>query len=166
MGKSETSIASIGIKILLSDLISQINEATFELISMMLYNGFIEDENDYYNEVYNEVVNYKLPETWLEYKEYVETNFKKYGSYNKSKFSTKVHHTIEDGCLFDKYLLVPIKEIISSTRWGYDREGTNSSSRPIDFDLSVNTDEYKELEKYNIVFINLLSKYLISIYIF
>ena len=153
MGKSETSIASIGIKILLSDLISQINETTFELICMMLYNGFIEDENDYYNEVYNEVVNYKLPETWLEYKEYVETNFKKYGSYNKSKFSTKVHHTIEDGCLFDKYLLVPIKEIISSTRWGYDREGTNSSSRPIDFDLSVNTEEYKELEKYNIVFI-------------
>ena len=153
MGKSETSIASIGIKILLSDLISQINEATFELISMMLYNGFIEDENDYYNEVYNEVVNYKLPETWLEYKEYVETNFKKYGSYNKSKFSSQTLHTIEDGCLFDKYLLVPIKEIISSTRWGYDREGTNSSSRPIDFDLSVNTDEYKELEKYNIVFI-------------
>ena len=153
MGKSETSTASIGIKILLSDLISQINEATFELICTMLYNGFIEDENDYYNQVYNEVVNFKLPETWLEYKEYVETNFKKYGSYNKSKFSGEVHHTIEDGCLFDKYLLVPIKEIISSTRWGYDREGTNSNSRPIDFDLSVATDEYKELEKYNIVFI-------------
>ena len=153
MGKSETSTASIGIKILLSDLISQINETTFELICMMLYNGFIEDENDYYNEVYNEVMNFKLPETCLEYKEYVETNFKKYGSYNKSKFSSEVHHTIEDGCLFDKYLLVPIKEIISSTRWGYDREGTNSNSRPIDFDLSVNTEEYKELEKYNIVFI-------------
>lgn len=153
MGKSETSTASIGIKILLSDLISQINETNFELISMMLYNGFIEDENDYYNEVYNEVMNFKLPETCLEYKEYVETNFKKYGSYNKSKFSGQTWHTIEDGCLFDKYLLVPIKEIISSTRWGYDREGTNSNSRPIDFDLSVNTDEYKELEKYNIVFI-------------
>jgi hypothetical protein len=153
MGKSETSTASIGIKILLSDLISQINEATFELICTMLYNGFIEDENDYYNQVYNEVVNFKLPETWLEYKEYLETNFKKYGSYNKSKFSSEVHHTIEDGCLFDKYLLVPIKEILSSTRWGYDREGTNSNSRPIDFDLSVATDEYKELEKYNIVFI-------------
>jgi len=153
MGKAETSTASIGIKILLSDLISQINETTFELISMMLYNGFIEDDNDYYNEVYNEVMNFKLPETCLEYKEYVETNFKKYGSYNKSKFSGQTWHTIEDGCLFDKYLLVPIKEILSNTRWGYDREGTNSNSRPIDFDLSVNTDEYKELEKYNIVFI-------------
>ena len=153
MGKSETSIASIGIKILLSDLISQINEATFELISMMLYNGFIEDENDYYNEVYNEVVNYKLPETWLEYKEYLETNFKKYGSYNKSRCSNEVHHTVENGCLFDQYLLVPIKKILSTERWGYDREGTNCNSKPIDFDLSVNTDEYKELEKYNIVFI-------------
>ena len=153
MGKSETSIASIGIKILLSDLISQINEATFELISMMLYNGFIEDENDYYNEVYNEVVNYKLPETWLEYKEYLETNFKKYGSYNKSRYSNEVQHTVENGCLFDQYLLVPIKKILSTERWGYDREGTNCNSKPIDFDLSVNTDEYKELEKYNIVFI-------------
>ena len=153
MGKSETASTSIGIKILLSDLISQINETTFEIICMMLYNGFIEDENDYYNEVYNEVMNFKLPETWLEYKEYVETNFKKYGSYNKSKFSGQTWHTIEDGCLFDKYLLVPIKEILSTERWGYDREGTNCSSRPIDFDLSVDTDEYKELEKYNIVFI-------------
>lgn len=153
MGKSETSTASIGIKILLSDLISQINETTFELISIMLYNGYIEDENDYCNEVYNEVMNCKLPETWLEYKEYLETNFKKYGSYNKSKYSGQTLHSIENGCLFDKYLLVPIKEILSSTRWGYDREGTNSNSKPIDFDLSIATDEYKQLEKYNIVFI-------------
>jgi len=153
MGKSETAYTSIGIKILLSDLISQINETTFEIICMMLYNGFIEDDNDYYNEVYNEVVNCKLPETWLEYKEHLETNFKKYGSYNKSKFSGQTWHTIENGCLYDQYLLVPIKEILSTTRYGYDREGTNCSSRPIDFDLSVDTDEYKELEKYNIVFI-------------
>ena len=153
MGKSETSTASIGIKIILGDLVSQINEATFELICMMLYNGFIEDDNDYYNEVYNEIMNCKIPETWLEYKEYVETNFKKYGSYNKSRFSGQTWHSIENGCLFDKYLLVPIKEILSTTRYGYDREGTNGSSRPIDFDLSVATDEYKELEKYNIVFI-------------
>jgi len=153
MGKSETSTASIGIKILLSDLISQINEKNFEIICFMLYEGFIEDDNDYYNEVYNQVVNRELPETWLEYKEYLETNFKKYGSYNKLRFSNEVHHTIENGCLFDQYLLFPIKKILSTERWGYDREGTNCSSRPIDFDLSVNIDEYKELEKYNIVFI-------------
>ena len=154
MGKSETSTASIGIKILLSDLISQINETTFEIIYMMLYNGFIEDENDYYNDVYTLVIHCnELPETWLEYKEYLETNFKKYGSYNKLRYSNEVQHTVENGCLFDQYLLVPIKKILSTERWGYDREGPNCNSKPIDFDLSVNTDEYKELEKYNIVFI-------------
>jgi hypothetical protein len=138
MGKSETSTSSIGIKILLSDLISQINEKNFKLIDDILLNGFIEDDNDYCNELYIQIMMYNsLPETWLEYKEYLETTFK----------------TIKNSCLFDKYLLLPIKEILSTTRWGYDREGINGLSTSIDFDMSVNTDEYKELEKYNIVFI-------------
>ena len=154
MGREETCEASIGIKILLSDLISQINEKNFKLISEILDNGFIEDENDYCNEIYNEIMYYnKLPETWLEYKEHLEIKFKKYGSYNKSRFSSEISYTIKNGCLYDKYLLVPIKKILSTTRWGYNREGVNILSTSIDFDKSINTDEYKELEKYNIVFI-------------
>lgn len=144
MGKEETSKVSIGIKILLSDLISQINQENFELISDILYNGFIEDDNDNYNEV---------PENWLEYKEHLETKFKQYGSYNKSRFISQISYTIKNGSLYDKYLLVPNKELLSTTRWGYDREGINANSTPINFDLSINTDQYKDIQNYNIVLI-------------
>ena len=154
MGKEETSSASIGIKILVSDLISQINEQNFKLIYDILYNGFIEDDNDYCNDMYNEIMYYKdLPENWLEFKKYLETNFKKYGSYNKSRVNSEISYTIKNGCLYDKYLLVPVKEILSTTRWGYDREGINGLSTSVDFDNSINIDAYKELENYNIVFI-------------
>ena len=48
----DTASASIGIKILLSDLILQMNETNCELIKKMLYKGCIEDENDFFNEVF------------------------------------------------------------------------------------------------------------------
>ena len=38
-------------------------------------------------------------------------------------------------------------------RWGHDRYGSNCISRPMDFDLSVNIEKYKEIEKTEIVFI-------------
>jgi len=41
MGKCETSTTSIGIKILLSDLILQINEQNMDIIKEMLYGGYI-----------------------------------------------------------------------------------------------------------------------------
>ena len=46
-----------------------------------------------------------------------------------------------------------VKKILETDRWGYDRYGTNSNSRPIDFDLSVNIEKYKEIEKTELVFI-------------
>ena len=69
MGKCETAIASLGISILLSDLVSQINETNFELIKKMLYDGCIEDCNDYYNEAYKNILGYgyddnELPEKY------------------------------------------------------------------------------------------------------
>ena len=101
MGKAETAATSIGIKILLSDLISQINETTFEIICMMLYNGFIEDDNDYFNQSYENIIyNNKLPTHFLEFKEQI---------------------IIDLGVLFHKHLLVPVKRILHTTKWGYDR---------------------------------------------
>ena len=75
MGKSETALASIGIKILLSDLILQINETNLNLIKKMLYDGCIEDSNGYYNESYINILGYpygedKLTGDYLECKEY------------------------------------------------------------------------------------------------
>ena len=135
MGKCETAAASLGIKISLSDLIVQLNETNFDIIQDMLYDGFIEDENNNYNDVYcDSVKGDPFTGNYLEYKEYLITELKK------------------NGCL-DKALLLPVKRILKTDRWGYDRSGTNSMSRPIDFDLSVPIEKYKDIEHIKIVFI-------------
>jgi hypothetical protein len=53
----------------------------------------------------------------------------------------------------DKPLLVPLEDILTMDRWGHERDGSNCISRPIDFDLSVNIEKYKDIEKTEIVFI-------------
>jgi hypothetical protein len=158
MGKSETASASIGIKILLSDLVSQINETNFDLIKKMIYDGCIEDSNGYYNEVYQNIVDYpygedKLSEDYLACKAYLINEFKTKGSYYKSKISSKVEPDLKDGALFEKYLLVPIKDILETERWGYERYGVNSASRPLDFDLSVDLKAYADIKHFSLIFI-------------
>jgi len=153
MGKCETATTSVGIKILLSDLIVQINETNFTLIKNMLYDGFIEDENDSFNEVYSDIIcSDELPIHFIDFKEQIMHNFKNNGSYNKSR-NGNVIPTIENGCLFNKHLLVPVKKIVTTERWGHNRCGTNGTSRVMDFDLFVNIERYKEIEKIEIVFI-------------
>jgi hypothetical protein len=158
MGKSETASAAIGIKILLADLISQINKTNFNLIKKMVYAGCIEDSNEYYNEVYRNIIGYgeednELPETDNEFQDYLIQAFKNNGSLMKSKFSNEITPTTNRGCLFEKYLLVPIKEILETERWGYERYGVNSAARPLDFDLSLDLKEYTEIKNFSIVFI-------------
>lgn len=135
MGKCETAKTSIGIKILLSDLILQINETNFDLIKEILNEGFISDENEYYNDAYTEIILCNnLPKNCLEFKDFLEQEFKNRG-------------------LFDEELLLSIKNILRTDRWGYNREGRNGNYRPIDFDLSIDIEKYKEIKKYTIVFI-------------
>ena len=161
MGRCETATTSIGIKILLSNLVLQINENNITLIKEMLYYGFIEDDNDYFNEIYSRIIgenermfcHNELPENILHLKDYLINEFTNNGSYHKSHGNSIVKPTLDKGCLFDKYLLVPVKTLLSTDRWGYDRDETNSSSRPIDFDLSINTDKYNEIDKTEIVLI-------------
>jgi hypothetical protein len=153
----DTATASIGIKILLSDLILQMNEMNAELIKKMLCKGYIEDSNEYFNEVFKKIVGYEceeneLPEEYLQCKEYLIDKFKNNGTYSKNKYTGIKTPYLGNGCLFDKELLVPIKHILSTDRWGYNREGINSLSRLVDFDLSVSTEEYKEIKNFNIVF--------------
>lgn len=153
MGKCETSSASIGIKILLSDLIMQINDTNSSLIKDMLYDGFIEDENDYFNEVYSNIIHGdELTDHSIDFKEYITTQLTTNGSYHKSRYG-HVIPTLDKGCLFDKYLLVPVKQLLSTERWGHNREGTNGLSRPMDFDLSVDIEKYKDIQKIEIVFL-------------
>ena len=145
----DTSTASIGIKILLSDLILQMNETNIELIKKMLCKGCIEDSNGFFNETFKTIVGYEyeeneLPEEYLQCKEYLINEF-------KNKYTGDVTSDLKR-YLFDKELLVPIKDILSTDRWGYNRRGINSLSRPLDFDLSVSTEEYKGINNFNIVF--------------
>ena len=135
MGKCETAKTSIGIKILLSDLILQINETNFDFIKEILNDGFISDENEYYNDAYTEIILCNnLPKNCLEFKDFLEQEFKNRG-------------------LFEQELLLSIKNILRTDRWGYNREGRNGNYRPIDFDLSMDIEKYKEIKKYTIVFI-------------
>ena len=156
MGKSETASASIGLKILLSDLILQINETNFTLIKKMMYDGCIEDSNGYYNEAYKIILghdedNDELPQTYNEFKDYVTEQFKLHGSYYKSKFSSKVPD-LSNGTLFERYLLVSVKDILDTERWGYERYGVNSASRPLDFDLSVELTKFQDIKNFNVIF--------------
>ena len=156
MGKSETASASIGIKILLSELVEQINETNFTLIKKMLYDGCIEDSNGYYNEAYKIILghdedNIELPQTYNEFKDYITEQFKLHGSYYKSKFSSKVPD-LSNGTLFERYLLVSVKDILDTERWGYERYGVNSASRPLDFDLSVELTKFQDIKNFNVIF--------------
>jgi DNA-directed RNA polymerase beta' subunit len=154
MGKSETAIASIGIKIKLGELVSQINETNFALITEMLRDGSIEDENDTFNDVYDEIINSNILDgDYLDVQESLIEEFKNRGMNILYKFSDKVEHTLCAGCLFDKTLVIHIKDIAEMTRWGYDRYGRNCVTVPMDFDLSVDTEKYKDIEKKEIAFI-------------
>jgi len=155
MGKCETSTTSIGIKILLSDLILQINEKNFDLIKEMLNEGFISDENDIYNDVYSDIIwRNDLPKNYLEFKEFLEQEFKNKGSYLHVRNSSKIEFELTSGCLFEKELLLPIKNILETQRYGYDRYGRNGSYCPINhLSPSLDIEKYKEIEKYTIVFI-------------
>jgi len=124
MGRHESAEASIGIKILLCDLLSQVNETNVEQINDMLQDGFIEDDNDHLNNTYLAL----LEELTLE---------------SKDRLMEKCND-------FNKELLVPIKKILSTGRWGYYREGANGCSKPLDFDLSC---DIPNITNYSTVFI-------------
>jgi hypothetical protein len=139
MGKCESAKASIGIRILLSDLILQINETNFNVVKGMLYDGIIEDSNEYFNDEYQNILG-------MTYKE-VYDNHLTFKDFLTSLFTEK------RGCLFKQYLLVPIKNILTTNRWGYERSGVNCASRPLDFDLSVDLEKYAEIKNFTTIFL-------------
>ena len=155
MGKCELARVSVGIKILLSDLILQINETNFDLIKEIINNGFISDSNEFYNDAYTEIIlSDDLPTNYLEYKDFLEKEFKNKGSYLHIRNSNKIESDLTNRCLFERELLLPIKNILKTERWGYDRCGTNGNYCPIDnLSTSLDTEKYKDIEKYTIVLI-------------
>lgn len=155
MGRSETATASLGIKIILSDLVEQITETNAALIKKMLNEGYIEDSNEFYNETYRRIVyydDYNLPENYLELKEHLMKEFKTHGSLLKSNYTNKELPDLHNGSLLEKELLVPVDEIITNQRWGYNREGVNAMSTPY-YNIAPNLEEYKSLTNFKVVFI-------------
>ena len=156
MGRCETATASIGIKILLSDLMSQMNETNFNLIIELLRKGLIEDQNDYFHEVYSDIIfkfNKLVQTDFNECKKYLTEQFISNGSYYKLRSIAPAIPTLDKGRLIDQILLVPIKDILNIERWGYNRDGSNCVSRKLDFDLSLDIEKYKDIDNLEIVFI-------------
>ena len=120
--------------------------------------SFIEHNNDYFNDIYSQIMNSdKLPIIWLDFKKYITNEFDKYSSYYKFHGYKFENLIMGCGCLLEQYLLVPIKDILKMDRYGFERKGSNCISRPIDFDFSINIEKYKDIEKIKIVF--LLTQY-------
>lgn len=148
MGRCESATASIGIKILLSDLVAQINATTMNLIKKMLYDGgCIEDSNEMYNQAFEQIIGDDGVEE-------DETAFKEYLT---SKFTARVGHVRDS--LLDRYLLVPMEELVSNERWGWTREGANAMSSPLDTfaddlpnQLAVFKEKYKDIKNFTFVF--------------
>jgi hypothetical protein len=147
MGRCESATASIGIKILLSDLVSQINATTINLIKKMLYDGCVEDSNDDWNRAFEQIIG----------DDGVEKNETAFKDYVTSKFTARVGHVRDS--LLEKYLLVPMEELVSNERWGWTREGTNAMSSPVGTfaddlpnQLAVYKEKYKDINKFTFVF--------------
>ena len=143
MGKSEMATASIGIKIKFVELVNLLNADNFESINSILNNAIIEDENEHYNDNYQDMIS-EMYVYEVDYKNNIIT-FDKY----KQELMTYTK-------LFDYKLLIPVHEILSTTRWGYDRDGVNSSSMEIKDAMKIINkkmpNEYKFLSSYPIVF--------------
>ena len=163
MGKSESATAYIGFKILLSDIVSQITETNLPLIQEMLQDGYMEDSNEHFHEVYMDILECVNWDTDKNVKAYLTHAFKNTGSYYTCRFTEKTSlnkrlPNEEDGVLWDRYLLMPLKEILSTTRYGYDRYGTNATSRPLDFDFDISTNKYKDILNANVDMVFILEQ--------
>ena len=140
MGKSEISTASLGYKIKISDLVEQLDSNNINIILIFLQKGFIEDENDGFNTSYMDVVDfcYSYFKTSIKKKDEEEIQKFKQILISELKDSGNVIELKNGGCsidksttLYDLDLLIPAKNILETTRWGYDRYGINGTSIPL-----------------------------------
>ena len=127
MGRSESATVTTGIKILLGDLFDQITEENKDLVSEMLEQGFIEDENDTLNEDFR-------------------------GSLECFDIDDNPSEYFSD--LVEKYLLVPVSSpVIEICRWGWGREGINALSTEFTPLEAPNLEKYSGLKDFKTVFI-------------
>ena len=131
-GRCETASVSIGIRISVADLVAQIDESTHRLIRKMLAStSCIEDDNECFNETFQEVADEleeNCPKHWKDFAAHVKEMLATRGDVLYFKDGARPERTLENGCLLDRHLLVPVAQICSTDRWGYSRYGLNAAS--------------------------------------
>jgi hypothetical protein len=106
--------------------------------------GFLEDENDGWNESYDHVrdqlrgVTYKSAEAFTAG---VTALLQTHGNVSYLRNGSR-EHTLEEGTLLAQTLLLPTVPIVETSRWGYNREGYNGASVPIrNFDFTAHAEK-------------------------
>lgn len=151
MGKSETASFGICLLIKLSDLIESIDNDNLKWIRENDY-GYIEDDNEYFNEEYKELWtiaegNVDNENTIASIKTALEENAKNMGNVIYYKYESRSEKTMADGCLYDRNVIIPILSLASTERWGYDRIGVNVSFFSFEriLDAAVDLEDAKKL---------------------
>jgi hypothetical protein len=169
MGKYETATLSIGVRILLKDVFEMMNEDNYQEFddTFIGYGVMIEDENNDYNLTFSRITDGDDPKTEehadlddMENSAQIEwytKMFKLYGSgcyLRGGGYKVDTYNEDENSPhnLYNQYLLVPFNQILSTDRWGYDREGTNGSSCELNVeDLSEDAKNiHKKMEELGI----------------
>lgn len=162
MGFSESVSVYFGLKIVLKDLVNQIDETNYDKIKEMLQdcNCFINDENNQFNSMFENI----RSELWIENNPKRKTKKDKvildYITY-KNKFNEQIskrgtmiplrngkeEEKFDYGYLSDQIFLYPVTHLLHTERYGYDRSGINGTYCNLDFDIE--SIKKSILDKYN-----------------
>jgi hypothetical protein len=130
MGRYELASYSFGIRIKLGALVEQTNSRNHEQILDWLQHGFVEDENECYNAVFQSIMN-GLPQTsWPQQKGYLRKQLQKRGNLFVHRWTGVVEEDNRE-LLWNHFFLCPVVQHMETVRWGWHRDGTNASSKPL-----------------------------------
>lgn len=167
MGKCETVDVSIGISILIKDLLEAMTEDNYETIrdNFLQDGSLINDDNNSYNTAYDSIISgenlsnddyLELNELkFTEYIDYLSTQFKKFGDKELNRNGTSKFVEYKEGDeenLYHQTLLVPHCKLVQTERWGWSREGTNGTCTNLDIDklVTIKTEISDKMEKLNV----------------
>jgi len=144
MGHSEDVTVSLGISIVVKDLLACMTRENFETIrdEYLGEDSFIADENQDYNSQFRTILEASTGQevdptilSYEQYKQYLIESFSRYGDchHSRSGGSEMLTYEAKDtGNLYHQTLLIPYATLLNTERWGYNREGQNGASCPLD----------------------------------
>jgi hypothetical protein len=149
MGRCESGCVSLGLRIPIQKLLMRVTENNFRQILKMLQadEGWLEDENDCWNESYDRVrdqLHGAAYESAEAFTAGVTALLQKHGNVHYLRDGSR-EHTLEEGTLLAQTLLLPTVTVVETSRWGYNREGCNGASVPIgDFDFAAHAEKIRQ----------------------